>query len=105
MGDPTICADTPQDHQGLKVVVLPVEGVGPQKPDYLTGRAWGGAKQNSKRAIDFFKVVDFPPNIEYDDIRGLRAGRRAIWQMGFRPAFSFSLSLRIDKTIRDNSRI
>jgi hypothetical protein len=52
------------------VVVLLVAGVCPQKPDYLTGRTWGGAKQNGKRIIDFFKVVDFPPNIEYDDGSG-----------------------------------
>ena len=102
MGDPAISADTPQDHQLLKVVVLLVAGVGPQKPDYLTGRARGEVKQNAKRIIDFFKIVDFPTNIEYDDGSGLRAGRRAIWWMGFRPAFSFSLSFRIGKIIRDN---
>jgi hypothetical protein len=77
MGDPTIPADTPKDHQGLKVVVLPVEGVRPQKPGYLTGRARGGTKQNGKCVVDFVKVVDFPSNVEYDDRRGLRAGRNA----------------------------
>jgi hypothetical protein len=95
MGNPTIHADTPQDHQRLTVVVLPVEGVGPQKPPYLTGRAWGGAKQNTKRVADVFKVVDFSPNVEYDDRRGLRAGRIASQMKSVRPAFSFSLSFQI----------
>jgi hypothetical protein len=46
------------------------DGVGSEKPGYLTERARSGTKQYSKRVKDFIKVVEFPSNVEYDDRRG-----------------------------------
>jgi len=73
-----------------------------ESPGYLTGRAGKGTEQNGKLAMNFLKVVDVPLNVEYDEGRCLSAGRSAGCLASLRPAFSSSLSCRVEKRVWDN---